>query len=221
VLFGDTGKEAVELQDNPTIAGARVLKGLLRDVLIAMVKANELAGRTDVALVYLRELMMHTKEAQQGNALQHHRLQLKQLDHKQQTTPTPDALVARRGVKLRDRLFEQVAHQEVMKSRIEMLERLVVTAELILMQMRGMGGEQRSDTRGFNLVAPTAARSPSRSTHHPFDFVDIVITELAGVIGGLAVRPITFSRGPRRRRWRSGCRRCRSRRAHLRFGGKF
>jgi putative nucleotidyltransferase with HDIG domain len=109
---------------------ARVLKGSLRDVLIAMVKANELAGRTDVALVYLRELMMHTKDVQQENALLHHRLHLEQLEHKQQPTSSPDALMARRESKLRDRLVEQVAHQELMKSRIEMLERLAVTAEL-------------------------------------------------------------------------------------------
>jgi putative two-component system response regulator len=111
---------------------ARVLKGSLRDTLIAMVKANELAGRTDVALVYLRELMMHTKQVQQENALLHHRLHLEQLEQKQKPQPgaTPDALMARREVKLRDRLVEQVAHQELMKSRIEMLERLAVTAEL-------------------------------------------------------------------------------------------
>jgi putative two-component system response regulator len=109
---------------------ARVLKGTLRDALIAMVRANELAGRTDVALVYLRELMMHTKEAQQENALLHHRLHLEQLEHKQKTTSTPDVLMARRETKLRDQLVEQVAHQELMKSRIEMLERLAVTAEL-------------------------------------------------------------------------------------------
>ncbi|HEV3018819.1 MAG TPA: HD domain-containing phosphohydrolase [Burkholderiaceae bacterium] len=111
---------------------ARVLKGSLRDVLIAMVKANELAGRTDVALVYLRELMMHTKELQQSNALLHHRLHLEQLEQKQkqQPGPTPDTLMAQREVKLRGQLVEQVAHQELMKSRIEMLERLAVTAEL-------------------------------------------------------------------------------------------
>ena len=111
---------------------ARILKGTLRDALIAMVKANELAGRTDVALVYLRELMMHTKDVQQENALLHHRLHLEQLEHKQPppSTSTPDALMARREVRLRDRLVEQVAHQELMKSRIEMLERLAVTAEL-------------------------------------------------------------------------------------------
>jgi len=112
---------------------ARVLKGTLRDALIAMVKANELAGRTDVALVYLRELMMYTKDAQQESALLHHRLHLEQLEKQQMPQPsasTPDALMARREVKLRDRLVEQVAHQELMKSRIEMLERLAVTAEL-------------------------------------------------------------------------------------------
>jgi putative two-component system response regulator len=111
---------------------ARVLKGSLRDVLIAMVKANELAGRTDVALVYLRELMMHTKDVQQENALLHHRLHLEQLEQKHRAQPaaTTDALMARREVKLRDRLVEQVAHQELMRSRIEMLERLAVTAEL-------------------------------------------------------------------------------------------
>jgi putative two-component system response regulator len=111
---------------------ARVLKGSLRDVLIAMVKANELAGRTDVALVYLRELMMHTKDVQQENALLHHRLHLEQLEQKQklQPGPSPDTLMAQREVRLRGRLVEQVAHQELMKSRIEMLERLAVTAEL-------------------------------------------------------------------------------------------
>ena len=109
---------------------ARVLKGALRDALIAMVKANELAGRTDVALVYLRELMMHTKEAQQENVLLHHRLHLEQLEQKEQPGSSPDALMAQREVKLRDQLVQQVAHQELMKSRIEMLERLAVTAEL-------------------------------------------------------------------------------------------
>jgi putative two-component system response regulator len=112
---------------------ARELKGILGDVLIAMVKANELAGRADVALVYLRELMMHTKERQLENALLHHRLhleQLEQLEQKPQPASSPDALMAQREVKLRAQLVEQVAHQERMKSRIEMLERLAVSAEL-------------------------------------------------------------------------------------------
>ncbi len=109
---------------------ARVLKGSLRDALIAMVKANEVAGRHDVALVYLRELMMHTKEVQQENALLHHRLHLEQLEQKRQPASSPDVLMAQRESKLRDQLVQQVAQQELMKSRIEMLERLAVTAEL-------------------------------------------------------------------------------------------
>jgi putative two-component system response regulator len=108
---------------------ARELKATRGDVLIALVKANEMAGRADVALVYLRELMMYTKEIQQENALLHHGLHLEQLERKQLAS-SPDALMARREVKLRAQLVEQVAHQERMKSRIEMLERLAVSAEL-------------------------------------------------------------------------------------------
>jgi putative two-component system response regulator len=111
---------------------ARVQRGSLRDALIAMVKANELAGRHDVALVYLRELMMHTKEVQQENALLHHRLHLEQLEQRSAApaSSSPDSLMAQREAKLRDQLVQQVAQQELMKSRIEMLERLAVTAEL-------------------------------------------------------------------------------------------
>lgn len=108
---------------------ARVLKGSLRDVLIAMVRANELAGRNDVALVYLRELMMHTKEAHLESALLHNRLHLEQLEIQASATAA-DSLIAHREEKLRGQFAEQVAHQELMRSRIEMLERLAVTAEL-------------------------------------------------------------------------------------------
>jgi putative two-component system response regulator len=83
-------------------------------------------------LVYLRELMMHTKEVQKENALLHHRLHLEQLERKrgQQTESGPDALMAQREVKLRDQLVQQVAYQELMKSRVEILERLAVSADL-------------------------------------------------------------------------------------------
>jgi len=112
---------------------ARVLKGTLRDALISMVRANELAGRNDVALVYLRELMMHTKEVHQENALLHHRLHVEQLEREQvDTAPrtTPEILMVQRESKLREGLADQVARQELLRSRIEMLERLAVTAEL-------------------------------------------------------------------------------------------
>jgi len=112
---------------------ARVLKGSLRDALIAMVRANQMANRHDVALVYLRELMMHTRDAQRDNALLHHRLHLEQLEQvrgEQRPTPSPDVLMARQEVRLRDQLLRQVAHQEQIKSRVEILERLAVSADL-------------------------------------------------------------------------------------------
>jgi putative two-component system response regulator len=108
---------------------ARVLKSTLRDALLAMVRAQEVAGKPDVALVYLRELMMHTKKTQQENALRHHRLHLENLERQQQGA-SEDTVMERHEQSLRGKLVEQVAQQELMKSRIEMLERLAVTAEL-------------------------------------------------------------------------------------------
>jgi putative two-component system response regulator len=108
---------------------ARVVKSHLRDALLAMVKAQEVAGKPDVALVYLRELMMHTKKTQQENALRHHRLHLENLARQQQEA-SEDTVMERHEQSLRGKLAEQVAQQELMKSRIEMLERLAVTAEL-------------------------------------------------------------------------------------------
>jgi putative two-component system response regulator len=108
---------------------ARVLKSELRYALLGMVKAQEVAGKPDVALVYLRELMMHTKKTQQENALRHHRLHLENLARQQQGA-SEEAVMERHEQSLRGKLAEQVAQQELMRSRIEMLERLAVTAEL-------------------------------------------------------------------------------------------
>jgi len=114
-----------------TLERARILKSMLRDSLIAMVKAHEVAGKPDIALVYLRELMLHTKKVQQDNALHHHRLHLERIERKQAEQATsPDVLMERREQALRGKLAEQVAQQELMRSRIELLERLAVTAEL-------------------------------------------------------------------------------------------
>jgi putative two-component system response regulator len=114
-----------------TLERARILRSMLRDALIAMVKAHEVAGKPDIALVYLRELMLHTKKVQQDNALHHHRLHLERLERRQaEQTTSPDVLMARREKSLRGKLAEQVAQQELMRSRIELLERLAVTAEL-------------------------------------------------------------------------------------------
>jgi putative two-component system response regulator len=109
---------------------ARDLKGSVGDALIVMVKANEVAGRADVALVYLRELMMHTKRTQQQSALLHHRLHLEQMEQRAQVATSSAELMAQREIKLRTRLGEQVAQQELMKARVEILERLAVSADL-------------------------------------------------------------------------------------------
>ncbi|HXF47646.1 MAG TPA: HD domain-containing phosphohydrolase [Burkholderiaceae bacterium] len=110
---------------------ARILKSMLRDALIAMVKAHEVAGKPDVALVYLRELMLHTKKIQQDNALHHHRLHLERLERRQaEQTSGAEHLMERREQSLRGKLAEQVAQQELLRARIELLERLAVTAEL-------------------------------------------------------------------------------------------
>jgi putative two-component system response regulator len=114
-----------------TLERARILKSMLRDALIAMVKAHEVAGKPDIALVYLRELMLHTKKVQQDNALHHHRLHLEQIERRQaEQVTSPELLMERREQTLRGKLAEQVAQQELMRSRIELLERLAVTAEL-------------------------------------------------------------------------------------------
>lgn len=58
---------------------ARVLKFSLRDALIAMVKAHDLAGKPQLALIHLRELLNVTRRTQQERALVHHRMHLENL----------------------------------------------------------------------------------------------------------------------------------------------
>lgn len=55
---------------------SRVMKSTLRDTLIAMVKAYDLCGKPQLALVHLRELLHVTRKSQQEKALLHHRLHL-------------------------------------------------------------------------------------------------------------------------------------------------
>jgi putative two-component system response regulator len=52
------------------------MKSTLRDSLIAMVKAYDLCGKPQLALVHLRELLHVTRKSQQEKALLHHRLHL-------------------------------------------------------------------------------------------------------------------------------------------------
>lgn len=105
---------------------ARLLRSALGDTLIAMVKAQEAAGRPERALVYLRELLEHTRKLQQENALRHLKL-LEQVNAQPSANPIrPTTALERREALLRGK----VAEQELFKARVEMLERLAVAAEL-------------------------------------------------------------------------------------------
>jgi len=105
---------------------ARLLKAMLRDTLAALVKAYELIGQPERALIYLRELIDATRKSQQENALNHLKLHMKQAE----SLSDHDSPVADRLQRHEAALRGKVAEQELFKSRIEMLERLAVTAEL-------------------------------------------------------------------------------------------
>jgi putative two-component system response regulator len=109
-----------------TLEKARLLKSMLRDTLAALVRAYEIIGQPQRALVYLRELMEALRQSQQENALRHLNLHLKQVAQGLGT----DAPITTRLERQEAALKGKVAEQELFKSRIEMLERLAVTAEL-------------------------------------------------------------------------------------------
>jgi putative two-component system response regulator len=124
-----------------TLDRARTLKTPLRDALMAIAKAYEIVGEPEQALVYVRELMSHIRKAQQENALYYNRLHLEQLARSRGEAGTdepgrlledrpagcsPVPLLQRREAELR----AQLAERELMRSRVELLERLAVTAEL-------------------------------------------------------------------------------------------
>jgi putative two-component system response regulator len=105
---------------------ARLLRSMLRDVLSALVKAYELAGQPDRALIYLREMMEAVRQTAQDNALKHVSLHLEQL----RNDVVGEAPIAHRLQRHEAALQGKVAQQELFKSQMEMLERLAVTAEL-------------------------------------------------------------------------------------------
>lgn len=106
---------------------ARLVRGMLRDTLIALVKAYEAVGQPDRALVYLRELLDSTRKGSQEYALAYQRLHLQNLAglHEAQSAGPLPAFQRREAV-----LRGKLAEQELLRSRLEMLERLAVAAEL-------------------------------------------------------------------------------------------
>jgi putative two-component system response regulator len=109
-----------------TLEKARLLKSMLRDTLAALVKAYELAGQPQRALIYLREMMEALRQTQQENALRHVRLHLEESGGGM----VGDTPIRKRLQRQEEALQGKVAEQELFRSRIEMLERLAVTAEL-------------------------------------------------------------------------------------------
>jgi putative two-component system response regulator len=107
-----------------TLERARIMRSMLRDTLAALVKAYETIGQPQRALVYLREMMEALKHTQQDNVLKHVQLHLDQLGEDR------DLSITTRLRRQEEALRGKVAEQELFRSRIEMLERLAVTAEL-------------------------------------------------------------------------------------------
>ena len=105
---------------------ARLLRSTLRDALAAMVKAYEIIGQPERALVYLREMMETIRQTQQSNALKHVAMHLESLGQDLGSQAPITTALQRQEAALQGK----VAQQELFKSQIEMLERLAVTAEL-------------------------------------------------------------------------------------------
>ena len=109
-----------------TLERARLMQSMLRDALAALVKAYEIIGQPERALVYLREMMEALRQTQQANALKHVALHLEQLGQDLGV----EAPITPRLQRQEAALQGKIAQQELFKSQIEMLERLAVTAEL-------------------------------------------------------------------------------------------
>src|SRR5437899_4047197 len=93
---------------------------LLRDALAALVKAYEIIGQPERALIYLREMMEALRQTQQANALKHVALHLETLGQDLGV----EAPITPRLKRQEAALQGKVAQQELFRSRIEMLERL-------------------------------------------------------------------------------------------------
>ncbi len=109
-----------------TLDRAKALKVASREVLVALVKALEFAGKPDQALVYLRQLLEQQSSTQKQNVLQHVKLQLEQLH-----PALEDESSAFRRLTTKQEVLEgRVAKQALFKAQVESMERMAVVAEL-------------------------------------------------------------------------------------------
>jgi putative two-component system response regulator len=109
-----------------TLEKARIYRATLRETLAALVKAFEIIGQPDRALIYLREMIETNRQYQQENSLQHLKLHLDKFGHDSLTVDSSAIHLKRREAALQGK----VAERELFQARVEMLERLAVTAEL-------------------------------------------------------------------------------------------
>jgi putative two-component system response regulator len=109
-----------------TLERARIHRPALRETLTALVKAFELIGQPERALIYLREMIEANRASQQENSLQHLKMHLARFGHEPKAGNVSRVQLERHEAALRGK----VAEQELFQARIEMLERLAVTAEL-------------------------------------------------------------------------------------------
>ncbi len=109
-----------------TLERAKTLKVMAREVLMALIKALEFAGKPDQALVYLRQLLEQQSTTQKQNVLQHVKLQLEQLH----PSLEDETSVIRRLTTHQEVLEGRIAKQALFKAQVESMERIAVVAEL-------------------------------------------------------------------------------------------
>jgi putative two-component system response regulator len=132
--FADTGITRL----TETLNRAKTLKVPTREVLIALVRAHEFLGQHDQALEYLKNMLDQQRTTQEANVLTHVRLHLEQLHGEADRPPIEDSKQVIKRLETRAELMEgRVAkielvqqRQEQFLERVEMLERMAVTAEL-------------------------------------------------------------------------------------------
>ena len=121
-----------------TLERAKALNLASREVLVALVKALEYAGRHDEALKYLQEMLSAQRKTAEANVLHHVHQHLIQLHASDANSPLEDVRQVMRRMETRVEVVEgRVAkvelikqRQELFKARIEAMERLAVAAEL-------------------------------------------------------------------------------------------
>jgi putative two-component system response regulator len=121
-----------------TLQRGIALKVTIREVLVALVKAHEHIGQHDKALEYLNMMLEQQRKTQAANVLQHVKRHLEQLHVADKDSPIEDASQVMKKLLTRAEVFEgRVAKVELMnerqksfRQRIEVLERMAVTATL-------------------------------------------------------------------------------------------